>query len=580
MRRIFRIVAAFIFVSSFSGYALAQSIEWEVVDRFRLFDDDSFRKTGKDRRVKDFLTRIEQLAFSPRSESMHRLFSGTSGFGTNHKTMWDERSLRYDDNLLHLKTRKVELRIVRLAVSRVATCEWSRWVPDRSKDGENKGAWSQISDKCGPITQEVQVDDEQKFRVVIKAGTVIRNAEAVVKVKDIFIAVLGDSYASGEGNPHSWIQPWYQSIAHPAIWWDNRCHRSLAASPVQAAMRLAHTNKKASITFLSFACSGAEIRQGILGKFSGRETVFQINGAWRNRSVNSENPDAGVLTAPLESAAYQSNSQPRPVEHQLDPQIDALKREMCAKGPCRHPDILIVSVGGNDIGFGEIASELFGGTPEGGIQKWRKDRQTAAQEQFELLAKDYVVLAERVRKEIAPHSVLLMEYLDPTRNQAGNVCRTTAWRFSRSAIEEAKRKSQADANTLYNSLLTEGEAVFANWVVRELNSQVAKAARLDWRVEGDHKASVIPLAGISTTGGVCSNRTMFVSIPQSILSQGWISKEEEKEGYDVHKYDLRYSKKKVVPGNISSGILHPNMSAHYSASFVILKTLRDQLPKR
>jgi hypothetical protein len=77
-----------------------------------------------------------------------------------------------------------------------------------------------------------------------------------VTVRDMLIVSIGDSYASGEGNPDV-----NRSGDQPAQWVDRRCHRSANSGPAQAAAALERADPHTSVTFLSFACSGATVNR-------------------------------------------------------------------------------------------------------------------------------------------------------------------------------------------------------------------------------------------------------------------------------------------------------------------------------
>ncbi len=78
-----------------------------------------------------------------------------------------------------------------------------------------------------------------------------------VQVKDILIVALGDSMSSGEGAPD---QPQFVGEPYrPASWVDRQCHRSKFGPAAQAAMALEAMDSRTSVTFLSFACSGATL---------------------------------------------------------------------------------------------------------------------------------------------------------------------------------------------------------------------------------------------------------------------------------------------------------------------------------
>lgn len=99
---------------------------------------------------------------------------------------------------------------------------------------------------------------------------------------DFVILSIGDSIASGEGNPVIpadksnqpnwgwWDDPYSDYGVSPfpadeAAEWPNQafpCHRSAYAGPAQAAGQLTATNPGSGITFIHYACSGAAIEPG------------------------------------------------------------------------------------------------------------------------------------------------------------------------------------------------------------------------------------------------------------------------------------------------------------------------------
>jgi len=202
-----------------------------------------------------------------------------------------------------------------------------------------------------------------------------------VSVKDILIVSLGDSYASGEGNPDTpmmlcnntvvvslndlkaCLKTEYTqvescisnlgigldtdfvtqllkciqsslSIQHsPPSWQDARCHRSAKAGPALAAKMIEDSNPHNSVTFLSLACSGASIATGLLAPYEGRD------------------PKGGMAYAPPL------------VNGKLPPQVGEVARLLCPvsldqNGRCpqggRKIDALTISAGGNDVDFGPI----------------------------------------------------------------------------------------------------------------------------------------------------------------------------------------------------------------------------------
>lgn len=81
---------------------------------------------------------------------------------------------------------------------------------------------------------------------------------AAVTVRDLLIVSIGDSYASGEGNPET---PRHGDV--PEFWADSpdarARHFSSFGGPPQAAVLVRRTHPKVSVTFVSLASTGATI---------------------------------------------------------------------------------------------------------------------------------------------------------------------------------------------------------------------------------------------------------------------------------------------------------------------------------
>lgn len=168
-------------------------------------------------------------------------------------------------------------------------------------------------------------------------SSIIYNTPQPVEVVDKLIAGLGDSFASGEGNPDipatyndgrvetdkiagiKRIVPKKDSSA--VVWLDKSCHRSLYSYTFKTALQIALANPQQAVTYVSYACSGAETKH----------------------IINS----------------YQNGN---------EPQINALKRVLCPKGKLvngrcttayvRKIDYLLLSTGGNDVGFADFAANI------------------------------------------------------------------------------------------------------------------------------------------------------------------------------------------------------------------------------
>jgi hypothetical protein len=143
------------------------------------------------------------------------------------------------------------------------------------------------------------------FTLTVKSGSATKRQSMVANISNILMVVMGDSYASGEGNPrnvNAWINN--RSSSFDPYWDDEQCNRSVRGAPAQAALRLEQSSNKTSVTLVDVSCSGATVQKGILGS--------------QFRGIKSQIESVSELIG--------------------DREIDAV----------------LLSVGGNDVGFGSI----------------------------------------------------------------------------------------------------------------------------------------------------------------------------------------------------------------------------------
>lgn len=200
---------------------------------------------------------------------------------------------------------------------------------------------------------------------------------ANIQVKDILIVSIGDSYASGEGNPvvPDPVDPEWAYSPDPAMNTENAdAHRSTIAAPAQFALALQEANPHEAVTFVSLADSGATVPVGVLGPM----------------------PSIGDPSV------------------QLPSQISELQQIIGG----RHIDVLTVSVGADDIGFSNIAEDLIENTYFGTPSRARILAQFRAR--LKKLPDHYAALAQAI-DALDPGGVLVTDYPDLTRNQNGRV---------------------------------------------------------------------------------------------------------------------------------------------------------------
>ena len=355
-------------------------IEWQVVNRFRLFRDPAFF-TLHANAWRQYLIHVDGLNLTP--DQRGRFIARTSVLGSEHVlndrriafsnvlrqnfdwrgwaakghdlSCYDAEKRRHSacggiDRYLTPPGHAVELWINKangVAMAPGQQCEWRiNGVLVASADCSERVQGPKVVLPY-PGTAEISVNAVGERPVIADAA-----------VRDLLVAGLGDSFASGEGNPnqpvafddarrHRNLYPLRKQnhAGGSAQWTDRLCHRSLYGHQLRAALQMAVENPHLSITFLDYSCSGAGIDAGILGPQEYVERVAE-------REVTSR-PAARPLTG-----------------GRRDSQLYRLIAELCADKPeqsdrgvtCpgnryrRSLDLVFLSIGGNDIGFSNIVA--------------------------------------------------------------------------------------------------------------------------------------------------------------------------------------------------------------------------------
>ena len=195
-------------------------IEWKVVNRFRLFSKAENFKAHEDA-WRQYLIHVDQLALSP--EARERLVSTSSVLGSEHvlndryiafsrhlrrkydpmgwaarqigDVCWDARKREHAacggvENYVMPKSHDIQLSLKPLEKNLLFAeynCEW------RVGDG------APVTAPCDePLTATLPYPGGATITVNAVGETGITTE---IKVRDLLIAGLGDSFASGEGNP-------------------------------------------------------------------------------------------------------------------------------------------------------------------------------------------------------------------------------------------------------------------------------------------------------------------------------------------------------------------------------------------
>jgi hypothetical protein len=211
-----------------------------------------------------------------------------------------------------------------------------------------------------------------------------RFGDLILQGGPLLIASIGESYAAGEGAPTS-------NGTTSSIWAEPQCHNS-GSNGRKLATSFLDNMESVNVQLKDVACSGATIHVGARGPFVG----WPVNGVLQNA---------------------------------LDPQIKQVKDWMTANHPNRRLDVLLLSIGGNDAGFGrvvakcltpftncstdaELASLLEKGDPNRATEFLGFDRLDGAFQQ----------LADDIQQQLNPRYVLVTEYPNPLHDEKGEFC--------------------------------------------------------------------------------------------------------------------------------------------------------------
>lgn len=248
-------------------------------------------------------------------------------------------------------------------------CTWLTAPKARGKRGQA------VTARCAePVVLEIPYPAGARVSVEVGGRQV---AARDVVVRDVLIVGMGDSFGSGEGNPDVAVRfsrersadygdpvkaahmlgfparagDWKQVgdkefLAANPRWLDQACHRSLYSHQLRAALQLAIERTDRAVTFVSYACSGAEITQGLFLRYKGHEWVptppdlSQVSAIAQAQCGTREAP-----TLEFPEAYHLGNKVP---------ELTGLALKKCAVEHARRIDLFLVSIGGNDVGFSRL----------------------------------------------------------------------------------------------------------------------------------------------------------------------------------------------------------------------------------
>ena len=340
--------------------------------------------------------------------------------------------------------------------------------------------WRQLTSNTCKRNIRLQEGD-YRFKLEVRSGSEDVDFQWMdATVLDYLVVVLGDSYASGDGNPRNvdaWIRDPDQEFA--PYYDDAACKRSVRSGPMQAALALEKSSSKSSVTVIDVSCSGATVYTGVLGP----------------------QPSAG-----------QNRSQIEQVQDRIGN---------------RAIDLVTFSVGGNDIGFTSILSTCAVSldcplvsatspplnrykTVQQGVQTLTGQLPQRYDRLAQCLGGDTCTLtggsAVAPLKLSSDARVLPLTYPDITRSAIGEPCRyltlsPTNFAWARDTILVPQAPNPYRFTTFGGSTrnLSTGNGT--------LNGQILATSRLGW----EPVAGIWGASGDSTAGhGVCAGSDAWV----------------------------------------------------------------------
>ncbi|QWG16961.1 hypothetical protein KMZ68_18505 [Bradyrhizobium sediminis] len=309
-----------------------------------------------------------------------------------------------------------------------ATCAWTL------DDGD--GPRQSTFDCAEPVNFRARYGRPTVASVEVSSGPdAPQRVSTEVMVRDIFIAGLGDSIASGEGNPDrpialsdegfcfrfylssasaqyyrpsragykggraceapDTVQNWQRQSA---LWFNSACHRSLYSYQTRTALALAVQHPHIAVTYLPLACTGATIADGLFGSQRARECPPTKAGARCSGTVSAQ-------LAELREA------------------VTAAKRRQ----PERSLDLVLLSVGANDINFSGLVADVIVDTSTERVLFRRSGVIGSVDDSRAVMARDLPQGFAKLREALKPlvgdmSRVVYVSYANPTLAEGGAPC--------------------------------------------------------------------------------------------------------------------------------------------------------------
>ncbi len=352
-------------------------VKWRVENPFRFFEDPA--DTKRHLATYEAMSPLErQNPILNAERNLARRHPDGWAAGLSGEVCWDRSERRYrcshkSTAYINPRLHRVEVWLENHAELEDGVCNWLT-----APRGRNQERGIALTHPCNErLILEIPFPQGADVTVRVDGRKI---AEQWIRVRDILIVGLGDSFASGEGNPDVPVRfsrertadygapsEQIQLVGYPARsgtweeigdeafvgnnarWLDQACHRSLYSHQLRVALQLAIEDPHRAVTFLGFACSGAEITKGMFLRYKGHEWVPNPPEVSQISAVASA--QCGERAAPLKEypEAYHMRGQ-------IPDLMGGLVLNKCDRQDARKIDLILLSIGGNDIGFARLVA--------------------------------------------------------------------------------------------------------------------------------------------------------------------------------------------------------------------------------
>ncbi len=407
----------------------AMQINWEVRNRFRLFREErDFLLHVENARNRSILAAEQSLELQSEGRGWARNMVNRLCIDLQGRVNQPCTRDNVKENYITPSDHPVTVRLTG-AVPVGATCAWS------FDDGD--GPQTSTFDCAEPINLRVHYGKQTVASVDVSSGSdPTQRVQTEIQVRDIFIAGLGDSIASGEGNPdrplalsdegfcfRSYLgtaggQYYRPSRAgykggraceapdtlanwqrYGALWFNSPCHRSLYSYQTRTALALAVRYSHIAVTYLPLACTGASISDGLLGSQRARECPPSKNGTCQTS---------------------------------VDAQVSELREALTAakkRQPDRTLDLVLLSVGANDVYFSGLVADVIVDTATERALFRRSGVMASVDDSRDALARELPQNFVKLREALKPlvggdlSHVVYVSYANPALADGGVPCR-------------------------------------------------------------------------------------------------------------------------------------------------------------